>query len=231
MFMGCVDWFKVNHGVQKVITQSTFRGIIKSHIISFHHISSNLSDFHQATHILFKALKTRGYSKRFLCKIKYDTLAALIPTCSDLDSDPPQIPQVERLPPPGTFGPSHPNLLPLSKPNPPTLTLTSPLPNPYPKPNFLSPQAFQTLSPLGAKELLQTPKHIYTGHQHTTASSFVSLFSHKIMRLHWIIKHTFSHLQSQLAPLHNYRILSAFRKNKGKNQSSVDPGPLQIHRK
>lgn len=44
----------------------TFCGIIKSQLIRFHQICSNISDFNTATSILFRSLRSRGYSKRFL---------------------------------------------------------------------------------------------------------------------------------------------------------------------
>lgn len=58
----------------------TFKGIIKSQIIRFHRICNNPSDFEQACSILFKTLKTRGYSPRFLRYIKSQTLKQLNPT-------------------------------------------------------------------------------------------------------------------------------------------------------
>ncbi|KAE8277252.1 hypothetical protein D5F01_LYC24734 [Larimichthys crocea] len=60
----------------------TFRGIIKSQIIRFHRICSQQSDFNKATSLLFKALRNRAYSKRFLRQIKNSTLASLAPTRS-----------------------------------------------------------------------------------------------------------------------------------------------------
>ncbi|XP_053087907.1 uncharacterized protein LOC117596799 isoform X1 [Pangasianodon hypophthalmus] len=55
----------------------TFKGVIKSQIIRFHRICSFDQHFHEATQTLFKALRPRGYSKRFLRAIKRDTLQDL----------------------------------------------------------------------------------------------------------------------------------------------------------
>ena len=52
----------------------TFSGIIKSQILRFKRICSNKTDFDHAFRTLFRALKHRGYSQRFLRKIKNDTL-------------------------------------------------------------------------------------------------------------------------------------------------------------
>ncbi|XP_041928729.1 uncharacterized protein LOC121693401 [Alosa sapidissima] len=66
----------------------TFRGIIKSQIIRFHRICTFPTDLQEAIEILFRALRPRGYSKRFLRKIKTDTLTLLAPTRSDTNSPP-----------------------------------------------------------------------------------------------------------------------------------------------
>ena len=55
----------------------TFSGIIKSQILRFRTICSQTEDFEHACSILFNALKTRGYSPRFLRSIKTKTLAAI----------------------------------------------------------------------------------------------------------------------------------------------------------
>ena len=52
----------------------TFRGILKSQIIRFKRISSQNSDFNEACSIVFKSLRTRGYSARSLRYIKNDTI-------------------------------------------------------------------------------------------------------------------------------------------------------------
>lgn len=52
----------------------TFSGILKSQIIRFHRLCSKREDFQKATHTLFRALRTRGYSKRFLRLVKNTTL-------------------------------------------------------------------------------------------------------------------------------------------------------------
>lgn len=57
----------------------TFKGIIKSQIIRFHRICNNKSDFEEACATLFKALRPRGYSLRFLRYIKSQTLKELNP--------------------------------------------------------------------------------------------------------------------------------------------------------
>src|SRR4029434_10853672 len=61
----------------------TFRAIIKSQITRFHRICSFPSDLHHAIKILFHALHTRHYSKRFLRSIKNETLTGLAPTHSN----------------------------------------------------------------------------------------------------------------------------------------------------
>ena len=55
----------------------TFSGILKSQITRFHRICSNRSDFIQACEILFKSLRKRGYSKRFLRHVKNKTIEDL----------------------------------------------------------------------------------------------------------------------------------------------------------
>lgn len=57
----------------------TFKAIIKSQIIRFHRICNNKSDFEEACTTMFKALKPRGYSCRFLRYIKSQTLKELNP--------------------------------------------------------------------------------------------------------------------------------------------------------
>ena len=57
----------------------TFAGIIKSQILRFYRICSNLEDFQNATTSLYSALIPRGYSKQFLRKITMDTLRTLKP--------------------------------------------------------------------------------------------------------------------------------------------------------
>ena len=53
----------------------TFAGIIKLQITRFYRICSQITDFETACAVLFKALRKRGYSKRFLRSIKSETLA------------------------------------------------------------------------------------------------------------------------------------------------------------
>lgn len=55
----------------------TFRGIVKSQILRFKRICSNIEDFHEACSILFATIRTRGYSYSALRKIKRDTLYSM----------------------------------------------------------------------------------------------------------------------------------------------------------
>lgn len=55
----------------------TFKGIIKSQIIRFYRISSKDSDLQDSIGTLFRSLRNRGYSRRFLGAIKSSTLAGL----------------------------------------------------------------------------------------------------------------------------------------------------------
>ena len=55
----------------------TFKGILKSQILRFHRICSRECDFQAACTILFQALRGRGYSIRFLRKIKNQTLTEI----------------------------------------------------------------------------------------------------------------------------------------------------------
>ncbi|XP_069122180.1 uncharacterized protein [Argopecten irradians] len=57
----------------------SFKGIIKSQIIRFHRICTRESDFNNAVNILFRALRNRNYSYRFLRKIKGETLKEINP--------------------------------------------------------------------------------------------------------------------------------------------------------
>ena len=52
----------------------TFKGILKSQIMRFYRICSQRSDFDAACSLVFKALKDRGYSGRFLREIKTKTV-------------------------------------------------------------------------------------------------------------------------------------------------------------
>ena len=52
----------------------TFSGIIKSQILRFYNISSRKEDFEESVQILFQALQSRHYSKRWLRKLKNDTV-------------------------------------------------------------------------------------------------------------------------------------------------------------
>lgn len=66
----------------------TFQGIIKSQILCFRCICSQESDLHDAISILFRSLRTRNYSARFLRHIKITTLASLTPCPSLTISSP-----------------------------------------------------------------------------------------------------------------------------------------------
>ena len=55
----------------------TFSGIIKSQVIRYDRLSTNKADFEHSCRQLFEALAPRGYSRRFLGKIKGDTLSEL----------------------------------------------------------------------------------------------------------------------------------------------------------
>lgn len=66
----------------------TFKGIIKSQIIRFFRICSFSQHFHEATQVLFKALRTRGYTRRFLRSIKTDTIWELTNHSKPLQPDP-----------------------------------------------------------------------------------------------------------------------------------------------
>lgn len=57
----------------------TFRSVVKSQLIRYHRICTHKKDFEEACTILFTALKNRGYSKRFLRKIKQETILESIP--------------------------------------------------------------------------------------------------------------------------------------------------------
>lgn len=52
----------------------TFGGVIKSQFLRFFRICNNKKDFDSACNILMNSLQSRGYSKRFLRKIKTDTV-------------------------------------------------------------------------------------------------------------------------------------------------------------
>ena len=54
--------------------KSTFKGIVKSQILRFGKICSTKDDFNNACHTLFSSLQKRNYSKRFLRKIRSDTI-------------------------------------------------------------------------------------------------------------------------------------------------------------
>lgn len=64
----------------------SFKGIIKSQIIRFFRICTQETDFNEAVQTLFKALRNRGYSYRFLRKIKGETLAEIDPQLNNFAS-------------------------------------------------------------------------------------------------------------------------------------------------
>lgn len=55
----------------------TFKGILKSQIMRFYRICSQKSDFDAACSLVFKALRTRGYSARSLRQIKSQTIESM----------------------------------------------------------------------------------------------------------------------------------------------------------
>lgn len=55
----------------------TFKGVLKSQIIRYYRICSNLTDFEEAWKILYSALSKRKYSKRWLRRIKNETFLDL----------------------------------------------------------------------------------------------------------------------------------------------------------
>jgi hypothetical protein len=71
--------------------EHTFASLVKSQIIRFWKICTNKADLDEATNILFKALKKRGYTSRFLKGIKHKTIR-------ELDNPPPQRPTSQRPP-------------------------------------------------------------------------------------------------------------------------------------
>lgn len=50
----------------------TFKGIVKSQLIRFHRICTGPRDTEEVIGVLFKALRTRGYSRTFLRNIKWE---------------------------------------------------------------------------------------------------------------------------------------------------------------
>lgn len=52
----------------------TFPGIIKSQILRYHRLNTTKEDFEASCNKLFKALQPRGYTRRFLNKVKKQTL-------------------------------------------------------------------------------------------------------------------------------------------------------------
>lgn len=55
----------------------TFKGIVRSQVMRFKRICTNIDDFHLACNILFSAIRTRGYAISWLRKIKRDTLHSM----------------------------------------------------------------------------------------------------------------------------------------------------------
>jgi hypothetical protein len=62
-----------------------FSGILKSQILRFYRICSQKTDFDEACTCIFKVLKQRGYSDRFLRSIKSQTLGELSDNCNRMD--------------------------------------------------------------------------------------------------------------------------------------------------
>ena len=76
----CLHWYIDTHQLldkHSFHPKHTFSGIIKSQIIRFFRICSLQKDFDHACKILFTALQERKYSKRWLRKIKNNTLREL----------------------------------------------------------------------------------------------------------------------------------------------------------
>ena len=57
----------------------TFKGVLKSQILRFHRLSSDQQSFNNSCSILFQALRSRGYTARFLRSIKSKTIRDLTP--------------------------------------------------------------------------------------------------------------------------------------------------------
>lgn len=224
----------------------TSTGIIKSQIICFFRISSKFADFQVSTQTLFKALRLRGYSKRFLRKIKNDTLAALAPTRSSIDVNPPQPPTPGRPPPLDCRSP------PCSGSGP---TFHVPTPAQFSGDPGMDPVFFQApdSSLHGDFNRALAAKHGFsldhgnsstlsdpvdregdsTSHctptQETGGSQllpFVSTFSQSITPFHCIIKTNFSIFVARCPSFGQYRLLSAYRK---KTQFAVHHSQIFIY--
>ncbi|KAE8277680.1 hypothetical protein D5F01_LYC24312 [Larimichthys crocea] len=153
----------------------TFRGIIKSQIIRFHRICSQQSDFNKATSLLFKALRNRAYSKRFLRQIKNSTLASLAPTRSHTPPAPAQVSVTTPnkkvvqglVPNPNPYPKQglHPNPNPYPKqglhpdPTPHPNPNLYPRPGLHPYPNPLQPNQPPPLTPTPSLTLTPTPSN------------------------------------------------------------------------
>lgn len=65
----------------------TFRGLIKSQLIRFRRICSLDEHFEEATRVLFRALRDRGYTRRSLRHIKADTVKQMGATAPAVEPD------------------------------------------------------------------------------------------------------------------------------------------------
>uniref|UniRef100_A0A0F8CGT9 Reverse transcriptase domain-containing protein n=1 Tax=Larimichthys crocea TaxID=215358 RepID=A0A0F8CGT9_LARCR len=221
----------------------TFQGIIKSQIIRFYRISSQHTDFNSAVSSLFKSLRNRGYSKRFLRYIKNKTLATLAPARSYTHTAPAQVPDTDAYtttpdittyhnPPfPHPKQGLHPNPLPNPYPPPTSPNPASPYPkqglypNPTlnPKPNLLltdpnpnlpAPYPKQGLYPNPTPAPNPNPDNNPTTQSPTHIIPFISTFSRKMTGFHQTIKQNFTHLQLQHPAFRNHKTISAYRRNK-----------------
>lgn len=184
----------------------TFPGIVKSQIIRFYRISSSTQHFNEAVHILFIALRKRGYSKRFLRTIKNSTLAVLSPTRlrsmeMSLDSQVDVASQQD---------------LALAQ-----VALTSVSPSmstgghqrPFSGPAveidlLVSPSVQQVAADASfSSSVTQSPNN-------ASLIPFITTFSHRLQPLHHAFKQNFTNTQQTYPALGTYRIISALRKNK-----------------
>lgn len=186
----------------------TFKGIIKSQIIRFHRISSLQSDLQESIRTLFKSLRKRNYSKRFLRSIKNSTLASLAPTRSHLTCTHNSTHKYTHI---TTQTPGHntSTSFPLSPPSAPSQSLHS-LPS-YPKQGLYP---YPNLDPRKERGSNTQNKisHAFTSPP-PRLLPLVSTFSHRIIGLHHSLKNNFINIQTQHPVIQNHRVISAYRKN------------------
>ena len=111
--------------------------MIKSHLIWFHRICTYKEDVETDTHILFSALKPRGYSTRFLRQVKSEV-----------------------------------------------------------------------------KELFESSREYTGNHNNEPIIRLVVIYSHQLTPLNSKIKTHFQEVQANLAGLQNYKVITAYRRNK-----------------